>query len=341
MFGLESGWFGLFVFHGGALLGGCALDWLFGDPRWLPHPVRLMGRMIAWLEGLLRPRFSGRERTAGLLLAVLMCGFWTVVPGLLLAALGGFALHLPGRAGACFLLAAESLMCYQLLAAKDLCAESMKVCRSMEKGDVEQARRDVSMIVGRDTAPLDGSGILRAAVETVAENASDGVIAPMLCIALLGPVGGYLYKAVNTMDSMVGYKNDRYRELGRVAAKLDDLVNLIPSRLTGLLFCACAALLPGFDGRGAFKVFCRDRFNHASPNSAQSEAACAGALGLRLAGDAWYFGTLCSKPYIGDDRRAIEAADVRRINRLMFGAQLLFLVLWAGVLALWAAALAL
>ena len=148
----------MFVFHGGALLGGCALDWLFGDPRWLPHPVRLMGRMIAWLEGLLRPRFSGRERAAGLLLAALMCCFWTVVPGLLLAALGGVALYLPGRAGAYFLLAAESLMCYQLLAAKDLCAESMKVCRSMEKGDVEEARRSVSMIVGRQRHPAGGGG---------------------------------------------------------------------------------------------------------------------------------------------------------------------------------------
>ncbi len=336
MFGMELGWYGSFVFHGAALLGGCALDWLFGDPVRLPHPVRLMGRMISGLEARLRPRFAGRERTAGRILASLMCLFWTAVPALVLGIFGEILLRLPGHAGAGIFLAAESLMCYQLLAARDLCAQSMKVCRSMEKGDVEEARRNVSMIVGRDTAPLDGGGILRAAVETVAENASDGVIAPMVYMALFGPLGGYLYKAVNTMDSMVGYKNERYRELGRAAAKLDDLLNLAPARLTGLLFCACAALLPGFDGRGAWKVFLRDRFNHASPNSAQSEAACAGALGLRLAGDAWYFGALCRKPYIGDPVREIQAADVRRANRLMFCAQLLLLAAWAVFLALWA-----
>jgi len=185
------------------------------------------------------------------------------------------------------------------------------------------------MIVGRDTAPLDGSGILRAAVETVAENASDGVIAPMLYIALLGPVGGYLYKAVNTMDSMVGYKNDRYRELGRAAAKLDDLVTLVPSRLTGLLFCACAALLPGFDGRGALKVFCRDRFNHASPNSAQTEAVMAGALGVQLAGPASYFGKLYEKPTIGDALRPVEPGDILRANRMLYAAGTLCMALLA------------
>lgn len=190
------------------------------------------------------------------------------------------------------------------------------------------------MIVGRDTAPLDGAGILRAAVETVAENASDGVIAPMLFIGLLGPVGGYLYKAVNTMDSMVGYKNERYLEFGRAAARLDDLFNLIPSRLTGILFCLSAAVLPGLDGAGAWRIFCRDRYNHASPNSAQSEAACAGALGLRLAGDAWYFGELHRKPFIGDALRQVEPADVRRANRLLFGAQILFLAFWAAIV-LW------
>ena len=177
------------------------------------------------------------------------------------------------------------------------------------------------MIVGRDTAALDEGGIARAAVETVAENASDGVIAPFLFMAFLGPAGGMLYKAVNTMDSMVGYKNDRYMYFGRCAARLDDLLNLAPARLTGILMVLGAWVLPGMDGAHAFKVFLRDRKRHASPNSAHGEAACAGALHLRLAGDAWYFGTLHKKPYIGDDDRQIQPADIRRANRLMFFAE--------------------
>ena len=179
----------------------------------------------------------------------------------------------------------------------------------------------MSMIVGRDTAGLDGEGIAKAAVETVAENTSDGVIAPLFYLFLGGPVLGWMYKAVNTMDSMVGYKNDRYMYFGRCAARLDDLLNLAPARLTGILMVLGAWVLPGMDGAHAFKVFLRDRKRHASPNSAHGEAACAGALHLRLAGDAWYFGTLHKKPYIGDDDRQIQPADIRRANRLMFFAE--------------------
>ena len=188
------------------------------------------------------------------------------------------------------------------------------------------------MIVGRDPAPLDEAGVARAAVETVAENTSDGVIAPMVFLALLGPAGGYFYKAVNTMDSMIGYRNEVYERFGKTAARLDDLVNLIPARLTGFLFCLTAGLLPGFDGRGALRIFFRDRKKHASPNSAHGEAACAGALGLRLAGDAWYFGKLHHKPWIGDETRPSEAADIGRACRLMSGAQHLLLAGWGMML---------
>lgn len=312
-----------------ALLAGCVLDWLLGDPLWIPHPVRLMGRMIAAAESRLRRHFPGRELTAGRLLVLYLCLFWTAVPGLVLWLLWTVSV---GRTK-WLLLAVESLMCCQLLAARGLCTESMKVCRALERGDTEEARRKVAMIVGRDTAPLDQAGIARAAVETVAENASDGVIAPMLWMVFFGPSGGYLYKAVNTMDSMVGYKNEKYIKLGRCAARADDLFNLAPARLTGLLFCAAAWIIPGADPAGSWKIFRRDRFNHASPNSAQGEAACAGALGLRLAGDAWYFGELHSKPYIGDEVRPVKAADIRRANRLMFCAQLLFLLICAAVIA--------
>ena len=219
------------------------------------------------------------------------------------------------------LLLAEGFLCSLMLAARGLYTESMKVCRSLEAGRTEAARYNVSMIVGRDTSVLDEGGIARAAVETVAENASDGVIAPFLFMALLGPAGGTLYKAVNTMDSMVGYKNDRYLYFGRCAARLDDLLNLAPARLTGILMVLGAWVLPGMDGAHACKVLLRDRKRHASPNSAHGEAACAGALHLRLAGDAWYFGTLHKKPYIGDDDRVIEPADIRRANHLMFFAE--------------------
>ena len=219
------------------------------------------------------------------------------------------------------LLLAEGFLCSFMLAARGLYTESMKVCRSLEAGRTEEARYNVSMIVGRDTSVLDEGGIARAAVETVAENASDGVIAPLLFMALLGPAGGTLYKAVNTMDSMVGYKNERYLYFGRCAARLDDLLNLAPARLTGILMVLGAWVLPGMDGAHACKVFFRDRKRHASPNSAHGEAACAGALHLRLAGDAWYFGTLHKKPYIGDDHRKIEPSDIRRANHLMFFAE--------------------
>ena len=204
--------------------------------------------------------------------------------------------------------------------------ESMKVHCALHQHDIEGARKAVSMIVGRDTQRLDAAGIAKAAVETVAENASDGVIAPMIFIAIGGVPLGFFYKAVNTMDSMVGYKNEKYLYFGRAAAKLDDVMNYVPSRISGLLMVASAALTGG-DAKRAWHIFCRDRYNHASPNSAQTEAACAGALGLQLAGDAWYFGERYHKPTIGDAVREIEDADIIRANCLMYGAAVLCLVI--------------
>ena len=201
----------------------------------------------------------------------------------------------------------------------------MKVCRALKAGEVEAARRAVSMIVGRDTANLTAEGITKAAVETVAENASDGVIAPLCWMFVLGPVGGVFYKAVNTMDSMVGYRNEKYLYFGRAAARLDDLVNWIPARLTALFFVLAAYILPGLDGAGAWRIWRRDRRCHKSPNSAQGESACAGALGVQLAGDAWYFGVLHRKPTIGDDTRPVEPEDIVRVNRMMYAAFLLAL----------------
>lgn len=315
--------FHLWKFHSMALLAGCILDWLMGDPYWLFHPVRFMGNMISALEARLRRLFPEHLLLAGGVLAGFMCLFWTLIPvlGFLGIYRGLLSFGIQRHWIYICLFVLESFFCGQLLAARSLQTESMKVCSALKEGDIEKARKAVSMIVGRDTAVLDRDGIARAAVETVAENTSDGVIAPFFFMAVFGPAGGFFYKAVNTMDSMVGYKNETYLLFGRAAAKLDDAVNWLPARLSGMLLAAAAWLLPGMDGKNAWRIFKRDRFNHASPNSAQGEAACAGALHLRLAGDAWYFGTLYKKPYIGDDDRPIRPDDIKGVCSLMFGAQ--------------------
>ena len=315
--------FHLWKFHSMALLAGCILDWLMGDPYWLFHPVRFMGNMISALEARLRRLFPEHLLLAGGVLAGFMCLFWTLIPvlGFLGIYRGLLSFGIQRHWIYICLFVLESFFCGQLLAARSLQTESMKVCSTLKEGDLEKARKAVSKIVGRDTAVLDRDGIARAAVETVAENTSDGVIAPFFFMAVFGPAGGFFYKAVNTMDSMVGYKNETYLLFGRTAAKLDDAVNWLPARLSGMLLTAAAWLLPGMDGKNAWRIFKRDRFNHASPNSAQGEAACAGALHLRLAGDAWYFGTLYKKPYIGDDDRPIRPDDIKGVCSLMFGAQ--------------------
>ena len=266
-----SGWmFEMWKWNGWALLAGCLLDWAIGDPAWLPHPVRLMGRMIGGLENGIRkalkipapqpaPMQARRELLGGALLASSLCGIWAVLPALFFLA----AYRIGGKP---LLFFVQAFFCGQLLAAKDLAKESMAVARRLEAGDTEGARKAVSMIVGRDTESLDRAGITRAAVETVAENASDGVAAPFLYMAFLGPLGGAVYKAVNTMDSMVGYKNSRYLYFGRAAARLDDALNFIPARINGLLMVGAAWILSGFDGRNAWRIFKRDRKRHASPN---------------------------------------------------------------------------
>lgn len=323
-------WMSLWKFHWTALLFGCLLDWILGDPYHLPHPVRLMGRMITGMEKGLRARFKGRERMAGLVLTCSMCFLWSFVPWLVLKTIRDLAMPDFWVIS----MALETLVCYEMLAAKSLWRESMKVCKCLEQGDREEARNHVSMIVGRDTSFLDEEGIARAAVETVAENASDGVVAPFLFMMVFGPAGGMLYKAVNTMDSMLGYKNEKYLVFGRAAAKLDDLLNFIPARLTGCLMIVTAWIWPGMDGRKSAQIFLRDRKKHASPNSAHGEAACAGALHLQLAGDTWYFGVLHKKEYIGEDERKIEPGDIRRANWLMLGSEGI-LVMILAVLVIW------
>ncbi len=399
-------------YHMIAFFAGFCLDMLFGDPYWLPHPIRLIGSLISSLERMLigakgsrkeeknlhrveeavvekpgrkeegreeqkteqtrkerQKTEQGTEQTAteqtateqtvkeeqkakqtikkeqrmgrqeerrskensekfrkGIMLAVIV----PVMSALMSAVILLIAYKLHPIWGVMI----EAIMTYQILAAKCLKVESMKVYKSLKEEGLAAARKAVSMIVGRDTQVLDETGVAKAAIETVAENTSDGVIAPMLYTALGGPMFGFVYKAINTMDSMVGYKNDRYLYFGRAAAKLDDAANYLPARICAFLMIGCA-FIGGkeFDGRRAFRIYKRDNRKHASPNSAQTEAVCAGALGIQLAGDASYFGKVVKKPYIGDPVRAVEFEDIRRVNKLMY------LTAWAGellcLLAMW------
>lgn len=304
------------LFSTAALALGFALDLVLGDPRNWPHVVRGMGALIAALERLFYP--MRKKRPAGALLA-----FWTL---LVCAGLPAAVQYFAFRASPWLYFALESLLVWQLLALKSLRVESRAVYDALAAGNLDRARKSVSMIVGRDTQRLDAAGVARAAVETVAENASDGVAAPLFYIALGGAALGCLYKAANTMDSMIGYKNERYLDFGRAAAKLDDALNFLPARMCALAMIL-AAVFCKTDARRAFRVWRRDRRNHASPNSAQTEAVMAGALGVRLAGDAYYFGKLHEKPYIGDDIRPVEARDILLAHRLLYATAYLFLPL--------------
>lgn len=299
------------------MLGGFILDGIFGDPAWLVHPVVIMGKAITALEKFLRKRLPNTpegERLGGRILAMaLPVGTLLITGGVCwlfyrISPILGFAIEL--------------LWCAQALAAKGLAQESTNVYRELVKGDLPASRRAVSRIVGRDTAELTSEGVTKAAVETVAENASDGVIAPLFYMMLGGAPLALVYKAINTMDSMVGYKNEKYLNFGRAAAKLDDAANYLPSRIAALLWIASAALT-GNDAKSAWRIWRRDRRKHASPNSAQTESACAGALNVQLAGPATYFGKYYDKPTIGDAVRAIEPGDILRANKMMYTASLL------------------
>lgn len=324
-------------YHIIAFFTGFLLDMVLGDPYFLPHPVRLIGKLVSRTEKYLRNSGIGRggrrqnqngelpEKTRdkvkelwqGIWLVLIVTGAAPIAAAFLLVP--AYLLH--PWAG----VITEAVMTYQILAAKCLKVESMKVYRCLKDARLEEARRAVSMIVGRDTECLDEEGVAKAAIETVAENTSDGVIAPMLYAAVGGPVLGFWYKAVNTLDSMVGYKNEKYFYFGRAAARLDDAANYIPARISAYMMIL-AACLGGkrFSGKRAFAIYRRDNRNHASPNSAQTESVCAGALGIRLAGNASYFGKIVKKPYIGDALRKAAPEDIRYANRLMY------LTAWIG-----------
>ena len=313
------------MLHLAAIIAGFILDLIFGDPHWLPHPICLIGNLIGFIERNLRPRLEpnkGALLLGGALMVIIVLVISFVVPMAILLAAGMVSPWLA--------FALETLMCYQIFATKCLRDESMKVYTALHNHDLADARVKLSWIVGRDTQNLDEEEITKGAVETVAENTADGIIAPMFYMFLGGVPLAFLYKGINTMDSMVGYKNDKFLYFGRCAAKLDDLANLIPARITGLVMIVAAFLL-GLDGKNAWKVFWRDRYNHLSPNSAMTESVTAGALNIQLGGDHFYFGKLVHKDTIGDDIRPVCPEDIVKTNRLLYMTAVLCLVLFSSV----------
>ena len=313
------------MLHLAAIIAGFILDLIFGDPHWLPHPICLIGNLIGFIEGNLRPRLEPNKNAlllGGALMVVIVLVISFAVPMAILLAAGMVSPWLA--------FALETLMCYQIFATKCLRDESMKVYDALHNNDLADARVKLSWIVGRDTKNLDEEEITKGAVETVAENTADGIIAPMFYMFLGGVPLAFLYKGINTMDSMVGYKNDKFLYFGRCAAKLDDVANLIPARITGLVMIA-AAFLVGLDGKNAWKIFWRDRYNHLSPNSAMTESVTAGALNIQLGGDHFYFGKLVHKDTIGDDIRPVCPEDIKKTNNLLYMTAVLCLLLFSAI----------
>lgn len=303
------------------LLLGYILDLILGDPYSMPHPIRSIGTLISKTETLLRKVFPNSpkgELLAGTFMPIIVVGTSTIVPFIVLRV--SYRVHIVVGT------LVESIMCYQMLATRCLKDESMKVYYSLKANDLELSRKNVSMIVGRDTESLDFTGITKATVETIAENTSDGIVAPMIYMSLFGAIGGFFYKSVNTLDSMVGYKNDKYLYFGRVSARLDDILNYIPSRVSAMLVIVTTLLLR-LDFKSAFNVWKRDRRNHSSPNSAQTESAFAGALNVQLAGNMYYFGRLYHKKTIGDNIRKVQIDDIKTANKILYVTSLISLIL--------------
>ena len=309
----------------GAIVAGFILDLIFGDPHWLPHPICLIGNMISFLDRHLRKLFGFSNNGllfGGALMVVIVLMLSFFIPLSVLNIAYGFNPWVG--------FAIETIMCYQIFATKCLRDESMKVYYALQKNDIVDARLKLSWIVGRDTKELNAEEVTKGAVETVAENTADGIIAPMLYMFLGGAPLAFLYKGINTMDSMVGYKNDKYMYFGRCAAKLDDLANLIPARITGIVMILASYFL-NLNFKGAWKVFLRDRYNHLSPNSAMTESVTAGALNIQLGGDHYYFGKLVHKDTIGDNIRPVVAEDIVSTNNLLYMTAVLSLLLFSLV----------
>ncbi|MFQ9247830.1 MAG: adenosylcobinamide-phosphate synthase CbiB [Clostridium paraputrificum] len=292
---------------------GLVLDFIIGDPNNPFHPVRIIGSLGIKLENITRRVFKNLK----------ISGFVTWLGVILITFLvNSLIVRLAFSISNIFGIIIEGILLYFCISSKGLKVEGLKVIKVLESGDIEGARKQLSYIVGRDTKVLDEEGIIRAVIETVAENTSDGIIAPLLFGALGGAPLAMTYKAVNTCDSMFGYKNDKYIDFGFVPAKMDDLFNYIPARLTGYLVIFAAFIL-GLDYKNSYRIYKRDRYNHTSPNSAHPESAVAGALGIRLGGANYYFGKIVEKPTIGDKNKVIEISDLYKTNNILLVVTLL------------------
>lgn len=306
-----------------AITAGFILDFLFGDPHWLPHPICLIGNLIGFLEKRLRSIFAFSNT------ALLLSGGLMVIIVLLLTySVPYIILYEAEKVSIWLAFVLETIMFYQIFATKSLRDESMKVYEALKNNDLADARLKLSWIVGRDTQNLTAEEVTKGAVETVAENTSDGVIAPMFFMFIGGAPLAFLYKGINTMDSMVGYKNDKYLFFGRCAAKLDDLVNFIPARISGIVMILAAYFL-NLDSKRAWKTFLRDRYNHLSPNSAMTESVAAGALNIQLGGGHFYFGKWVPKDTIGDNLRAVVPEDIVSVNNLLYMSAVISLLIFA------------
>lgn len=300
-------------------------DLIFGDPSIIPHPVVIIGKIIPFFEKKLRrffPNTDKGEYYAGVIMAIIIMGASFTVSLLISVLFFKISPFLFGLV--------QAWWCWQCIAIKDLNKETANIYRTLKEGSIEDARVAVARVVGRDTSHLTYEEIIKAAIETVAENFTDGIIAPIMYMSIFGAPLALMYKAVNTMDSMVGYKNEKYMFFGRPAARIDDIFNFIPARIAAFIWIVSSGMA-GYDMAGAYRIWKRDRYNHASPNSAQTESACAGALGIQLAGPAQYFGKQIDKPYIGDKKRPVEAKDIKRTDRIMHVGALLALVIFMAV----------
>ena len=307
-----------------AVFAGFVLDWILGDPKWLPHPICAVGRLISLAEKLLRRLFPPTPRAltaAGIFLWLIVCGVSFAAPFFLLRWLRDVNFWLG--------FVVEALLCWTLFARRSLADAGVHVYSALDES-LDAGRRAVAMYVGRDTAALDKEGVIKAAVETVAENTTDGVVSPLIFMLIGGAPLGFLYKAVNTLDSMVGYHNDKYEYLGKFSARMDDICNFLPARLTAACMIAGAGMLH-LDNRNALRIYRRDRSAHKSPNAGQTESVCAGALHVQLGGDASYFGKTVKKAAFGDPDRAINRGDILRSIDLMTTASVLALVLCAVI----------
>lgn len=299
---------------------GFILDLIFGDPHWMPHPIRLIGFFISKGEKIVRKIIPKKEFLGGMILTIFVVGISFIIPFGILFAAGSINIYLK--------IAIESIFIYQIMATKSLRTESMRVYKYLKNNDILNSRKYLSWIVGRDTENLNESQIVKATVETVAENTSDGVIAPLIYVMIGGAPLGFMYKAINTLDSMIGYKNDKYLYFGRFSAKLDDIANFIPAIVASYVMIL-GSFIMRLDYKNAIKIYKRDRHNSSSPNSAKTEAVTAGALQVQLLGDAYYFGKLVKKKTIGDDIRPVKIQDIIIVNNLMYTTSILSLIIFS------------